>query len=308
MRISDHQKGVLLMLTAAFLLSGMQLMVNFTDPDIGVMEQVFARNSVSLFIALIICRRKKLSYAMTKGYRIPMFLRSFTGWLGIYVIFYAARHADQGDVAILSKLHPFLILILSTILLKERISKMQIPAVVLALAGGFISASPTFSSDWFPLLMAFLNSVLSAVAYTFLRYFKGKVDPMLVVCHFSCFSMLASIPFMLPDFHIPSPHDLLILLLIGCFGSFGQITLTYGFTKISASEGSIYNQTGIIFSMLMGFLFLNQVPQPSTITGALLVFAATFLLYWYNSRHLDQTGDAVSDAPAPAGPAGAPPS
>ena len=86
------------------------------------------------------------------------------------------------------------------------------------MAGAFIVFRPSFESNPFPLVVAFLSAVTSGVAYTFLSFFKGKVDGLTVMMHFSTFSAIASIPFMLKDFVVPSFKQAVLLLLIGVFG------------------------------------------------------------------------------------------
>ena len=70
--------------------------------------------------------------------------------------------------------------------------------------------------------------------------------------HFSTFSAIASIPFMLKDFVVPSFKQAVLLLLIGVFGSLGQAFIAYAYRFAPASEISIYNYSGIIFSMIAG--------------------------------------------------------
>lgn len=52
---------------------------------------------------------------------------------------------------------------------------------------------------------------------------------------------------MIPSFVVPTPRDLIMLILIGIFGAGGQIGLTYAYQKAPAAEVSIYDYSGIIF-------------------------------------------------------------
>ena len=83
-----------------------------------------------------------------------------------------------------------------------------------------------------------------------LRYSKGKTDGMTVIMHFSTFSAVCSIPFTLGNFVVPNAKELMALVLIGLFGSLGQIALTYAYRLAPAGEVSIYNYSGILFSMV----------------------------------------------------------
>ena len=275
-RLTQKQKGILLMIFSALLFSSMQIAVRLSGGRIPVMEQVFFRNSISLIVAFILIRRNHLSVFGPRKYQKWLFGRSFFGFLGVITVFYASNNAAQADVAILSKLSPFLVTLFAVIFLKEKLSKVQIPALLLA--------NPSFNSNLWPLAMAFISSLTSGLAYTLLSYFKDKVDALTVIMHCSTFSMVASIPFMLADFVWPTPFELVCLLAIGLFGSFGQICLTYAYRMAPASEVSVYNYAGIPFSMVLGFLFLGEGISPTSLAGGALVVAASVMVYLYSGR------------------------
>lgn len=282
--LTTKQKGILLMLLSALLFSAMQIIIHITGEHVPLMEQVFFRNIVSLILCFIIIQRNGLSMFGAKKYQPLLFTRSIFGLLGLVSLFYAAARAAQADVTILSKLSPFLITLFAFLFLKEKIARIQIPALIIAFGGAFLVANPSFHSNPFPLFLAFLCAIFSSVSYTLLAYFKDKVDAVTVIMHFSTFCSVVSLPIFAMNFSVPSLTDFLLLLLMGTFGGFGQIALTYAYRMAPAAEVSIYNYSGIVFAMLLGYFILGEaVPMTSLIGGALVV-AASLLTYRY-SRH-----------------------
>ena len=73
-----------------------------------------------------------------------------------------------------------------------------------------------------------------------------------------------------------------MLLGIGVFAAGGQIGLTYAYQKAPASEVSIYNYTGIIFSNVLGYAILGENFALSSVLGALLIITGGLLSYFYN--------------------------
>ncbi len=270
------------MLLSAFFFALMQVMVKLSGGHIPLMEQVFFRNLVSLFIVLVIILKDHVSMFGAKKYQPWLFGRSFFGYLGVICMFYATNHANQADVSTLSKMSPFLVTVFAAIFLKEKISKIQVPAMVIAFVGCIVVANPTFNSNLFPLFVAFLNAVTSAVAYTLLSYFRGKVDAVTVIMHFSTFSVIASLPFMVMDFVMPTAYEWMLLLLIGVFAGLGQICLTYAYRMAPAAEVSVYNYSGIVFSMILGYVMLGQTLGLNSWIGGALVIAASLMVYLYN--------------------------
>lgn len=280
----SRQKGIILMLISAFLFSAMQIPINMSGSTIPIMEQVFFRNIVTLVLSFILLKRSGGSLFGTKKNQPLLFVRSIFGFLGLITQFYAVAHANQGDVSTLMKLSPFMITLWAAIFLKEKIQKVQIPALIIAFAGAAFVANPAFNSNLLPLFMAFLCAFFSSVSYTLLAYFKNKVDGMTIIMHFSTFCVLACIPFMIFDFAVPTPAELAMLILIGIFGGFGQIALTYSYRMASASEVSIYNYSGIVFSIILGYVFLGEVLDITSIIGCSLVIAAALITYIFSGK------------------------
>ncbi|MDF3000460.1 MAG: Permease of the drug/metabolite transporter superfamily [Bacillota bacterium] len=281
-KLTSKQLGISLMLLSALLFSGMQVVINITGNRVPLMEQVFFRNIVSLILCFVIIRRHGLSLFGERKYQPLLFMRSSFGLLGLVSLFYAASNATQADVTILSKLSPFLITLFAFFFLKERINKIQVPALLIAFGGAYLVANPAFHSDLLPLFMAILCAVFASVSYTLLAYFKDKVDALTVIMHFSTFCAAVSLPFFIINYKPPSLTDFLLLILMGIMGGFGQIALTYAYRLAPAAEVSIYNYSGILFSMLLGYLVLGETVSTNSLAGGALVVLASLLTYRYS--------------------------
>ena len=282
--MSERTKGAVLMCTSAFLFSAMQIPISLSGTTIPIMEQVFFRNIVTLILSFILIMRSGGSLFGTKKNQPLLFVRSAFGFLGLITQFYAVAHANQGDVSTMMKLSPFMITLWAAIFLKEKIRKVQVPALLIAFLGAAFVANPAFNSNLFPLFMAFLCALFSSVSYTLLAYFKNKVDGMTIIMHFSTFCVLACIPFMIIDFLMPTFKELLLLLLIGVFGGFGQIALTYAYRLATAAEISIYNYSGIVFSIILGYVFLGEVLDITSVIGCALVIIAALITYIFSGK------------------------
>ena len=267
------------MCLSALLFSVMQILIRLTGDTVPLMEQVFFRNIVSSIMIFCVIKRNKGSLFGEKSQQPLLFARSIAGTLGLVSMFYASARAYQADVAIMTRLAPFLITLWAFLFLKEKIAKVQIPALFIAFVGAAFVVNPAFHSNLFPLFIAFLCSVFSSVAYTLLAYSKDKVDPLTVVMHFSTFCAMISLPFIWLDFVIPSIQDSLLLILMGILGSFGQIALTYAYRMAPASEVSIYNYSGILFSGGLAYFILGETIRLASLVGGFLVVLASFLVY-----------------------------
>lgn len=273
------------MLLSSASFSLMSLVVKLSSTNIGTLQQVFFRNLISLIIVGPIIHKQGLSFLGEKKYQPALCARSLFGFLGVIMLFYATANARQADVAIISRTTPIWTTLFAMLILKETISKVQISVIALCLAGSFVSMRPAFDSDIFPLLMAAATAVASGMAYTMIAFCRGKVAPLTVIFHFSLFSTVAAFFLMLPSFVMPSSSEWVLLLLIGVFAAGGQLGLTYAYQKAPASEVSIYDYTGIVISMLLGYFVLQEPLTLHSTIGGVLIICSALWSYRYNRHH-----------------------
>ncbi|MFI3114745.1 MAG: DMT family transporter [Clostridia bacterium] len=278
--MNNKFKGIAFMCLSAMSFSMMQIFIALTAERVPLFEQLIFRNLLASLIAYSSVRKNNLQPFGLKENRKLLFWRSFTGFLGMITLFYASANANQGDVAILNKMSPFIVTLMSYFFLKEKITKYQKAGLVIAFSGAFFVANPEFNSNIFPLFIAVLSAIFAGLAYTFLGMLRGKEHPSVIIFCFSLFSTIVCIPALLFDFVLVSFTDLLYLILIGVMAALGQITLTHAFIHSKPVDVSIYNYSGIIFSMLFGYIFLNQQVKSTSAIGAILVIISATIVYF----------------------------
>ena len=183
LKISETQrtKGVFLALLSTLSFSFMTVFAALNSSEISIWEQTFFRNLIGFFVSLFILLKTQHPRSFgdlygEKKYWPQMFARSFFGLLAVMLLFYASRNALQADVSIMNRISMFTISIVSVIFLHERLTKMHIPAMVIAFTGAYIAANPRFDSAFLPLLAAFGTSLCDAICYPLLSYFSGRVN------------------------------------------------------------------------------------------------------------------------------------
>lgn len=298
MKVSDRTKGILLMTASALCFAFMSVAVKRTGGTIPAYEQVFFRNLVIVIVAGAYLLRHHLPLYGPRQYQPAMFGRSILGVLGVLASFLATNTGSQADVSILSRLSPFLITAFSALFLKEKITKIQIPALLLAFGGAFVVANPKFHSNMYPIVMALLCSLASSFSYTLVGYLKGKAHPFSIILHLGTVSVATMAPVMLltRQFVWPTGQEFFYLLLIGIFGVLGQICLTYAYKLADASEVSIYSNTNILFAAILGRVFFGERIAPNTLVGGGMVLAAMILVYVFGRREKEAARRAAKQA------------
>lgn len=286
--MNQKNKGIFFIIVSAFFFALMNMMVRLSG-DLPSIEKSFFRNFVAVFFALIALRRAKIPFTLPKGQWKYLLMRSICGTLGILCNFYAVDHLMLADASILNKLSPFFAILFSFILLNEKIRPFPALCVITAFIGSLFIIKPGFASvSSFPALIGFLGGLTAGAAYTYVRILgtNGVKGP-LIVLFFSAFSCLVTLPYLLFHFHPMTLGQFGCLLLAGLFASGGQFTITAAYTCAPAGEISIYDYSQIIFSTMLGFLFLDQIPDHWSFVGYGIIIAASLAMFLFNNRKSD---------------------
>lgn len=220
------------------------------------MEQVLIRNVISLGLYALVWR-PGISPLGTKAQQPALLAWSVCGCLNVVFLFMAAKGGDQGSLTIIGRLSGFLVVILAAVFLHERVTGQQYIAVLLAIAGGILTVSPSGDLGGKPVILtlALLSSLFSALASICLGLLKNKVHALTVAIHFSVVSLVISLPFLFWDCVWPTGTQWLALIGIGVFGGLGQMTQMWAFERAPVGEINVYGYSGILFSMLLGWIF-----------------------------------------------------
>lgn len=276
--MSNKTKAVLLMLLSSLSFAVMAFFVKLSG-ELPLFQKVFFRDLVVVIFALCGLASMKISPWGKKENRLRLLFRGISGFIGVAFYFYSASRMYLSDSTIINKLSPFFTTLFAVLLLKEKIKPLQIMALVLSLFGGILVVKPEFSMTVVPALCGVIGAIVAGFSYTMVISLANREEPLVVVFYFSNTSVLCSFFLMLSNFQMPTLQNFLILLGTGIFAAGGQVFLTYAYKYAKASSVSVYSYSIIVFSGILGFIFLHEVPDLQSIIGGLLIIVSGFALY-----------------------------
>lgn len=283
--MKSMHKGILCILSSAFFFSLMNMFVRLSG-DLPSIQKSFFRNLIALFFAIVVMFKKHIAFRCERGNWKFLLLRSFFGTVGILCNFYAVDHLVLSDASMLNKMSPFFVIILSYFFLKERINLVQMTAVIVAFLGSLFIIKPTLTNmDLIPSLIGLLGGFGAGAAYTAVRYLgtRGVKGPMIVCC-FSAFSCIVTLPFLIVSYTPMSGQQVIYLLLAGLAAAGGQFSITAAYTFAPAKEISVYDYSQIIFSAILGFFVFSQVPDILSVLGYLIICSTAIGMFLYNKK------------------------
>jgi drug/metabolite transporter (DMT)-like permease len=94
------------------------------------------------------------------------------------------------------------------------------------------------------------------------------------------FASIAGLATLYCGWVMPSPGDLLALIGIGVFGGIGQALITESLRYAPASVVAPFGYAAMIWSTLIGYLWLHELPAAVTFAGAAIVIGSGLFVIW----------------------------
>ena len=76
-----------------------------------------------------------------------------------------------------------------------------------------------------------------------------------------------------------------LVLFAGAAATGGQLSITKAYTKAPAKEISVFDYSQVIFAALLGFVFLQQIPDYLSVIGYVIIIGSAIFKWNYNLRY-----------------------
>ncbi len=290
--------GVILKILAALCATLMLACVKGLNGAIPTGEVIFFRSFIALFPLLIWLKIQGdvLENLKTRNL-FGHFIRGFSGTGGMYFNYLALVYISLADATALSYAAPLFTVIMAAMLLKERVRVSRWIAVVVGLSGILIMLSSSLSTSValfsqgasnatasLGVAFALIAALCSATSNVQIRFLNGIEKPGAIVFYFSVMTTLIGLATALFGWSKPSALQLLLLVGCGLFGGLAQILVTLSLRYADASLLAPFDYTTLVWSMLIGYLFLNSLPGSTTLLGASIVALAGIFTVWRENR------------------------
>lgn len=277
MKMSQKNQGITYIIMAAFFFACMSFFIRKAG-DLPTMQKGFFRNVVAMFAAAVMLLRTEDKFKIKKGSIPSLLMRAICGTIGLICNYYAIDHMNISDANILNKLAPFFAIIMSALILNEYANRFEWSMVIVAFIGALFVVKPTLDMKCIPAVVAAIGGLGAGTAYTFVRKLgkQGERGPVIVM-FFSTFSCIITLPFVIFDFHPMTLMQLIYLLIAGICAAAGQFTVTQAYAKAPAKDISVFDYSQVLFAAILGFLFLNQIPDIYSIIGYIIIIGAAII-------------------------------
>ncbi|MBQ8083144.1 MAG: EamA family transporter [Bacteroidales bacterium] len=263
----------------------------FTAWDLSTMQQTFFKVAVAGTLMLLYCLLFDRSALKIRLKDLWVFLGagviSLTFFTWCY--FSTIQATSMSTAAILLYLAPTLVMLMSSVLFKEQITKQKVVACILAFAGCVFVSGIIGNATPLP-LRALVTGLLSALGYALYSIFgqlalnKGY-GPMTISTYAFLFATVTALPFLHPAQVAVTASEASPLKFFGMLALMSvtvslapYLLYTNGLKRTTPGNASITASIEPVTATVLGALLFRELPDLFGYIGIALVLSAILLL------------------------------
>lgn len=219
--------------------------------------------------------------------RLPLhFIRNVAHFTGQNLWFFALTVIPLGQVFALEFTSPLWVLLLSPLLLNERLSAPRVLAGIIGFIGIWIVARPDFEN----INMGVLAAAASAIGFACSAIFTRKLTQTETILNILFYLTVIQLGLGLVcagydgDIALPVAQNIPWLVLIGCAGLLAHYCLTSALAIAPATVVMPIDFIRLPAIVLIGALVYDEGFDPLVILGGILIFAGNYLNIWIETR------------------------
>ncbi len=259
------------MAASSILFSLMSVLIPFTH---GVSASIIASarfvTGIVVILGIALVTRTRLK-AVNKWWLVA---RGLIGATSVYLLFRGIMNLGLGQGTILNYTYPIFASLLAPLMIREKLTWDVLAAGIVSFFGIWLVVSPgPVSSLNVETLLALLGGVLSGVAVVAIKKLRETETPSIIYLAQCVFGLLVvGWPTVTSSFAFAGV-EWVILLAIGIVATAAQLTMTWAYKHVRATEGSLLAFLTPVLNVLLGVLVFGELMKPMTLAGSALVLA-----------------------------------
>lgn len=290
-----------------FLFSLQDIILKHFSDKYSVLQLVFLRGLIAIALMLTFLKLARNSVPLWSSKPKLILARGLLGFSSYIAYYLAIAAMPLAEVVAITFTMPLFVTAMSAIILGEKVGLRRWGAVIFGFIGVMVMLSPDGEFNLLAVALAFTAAITYASHTVLTRFLSSHDDPLTIAFNALLIFTLASallstltlsgivtvssdhpsLAFFGRDWAMPGALDMLLILAIGVIAAIGFYCLSKAYCMAEASALAPFEFTYIIWAVVFGYLFWNEIPGETTIAG-ILILVSSSLYISYRERQLEK--------------------
>ncbi len=295
---NNNTRGIIFILLAMIVFSVQDGIMKHIYNFISLYEVYLIRTIVSFILIIIILKIKNKPIIFKSQYPILTFFRVILFFFGFSSFYVSLAVLPLGTATALFFVTPFLITIFAHFFLKEKIGIRRWSAVAVGFIGVYVTLNPDFSDfnylSLLPIFCAFCYSLSmiiikktsdkdSVYTQTFTFYIGAIIFSLIFYFiigdgQYNTSDHPAS-QFIFRKWFVDLETNFLLMAATGITATIAFLLLFTAYSIASPAVVSPFEYSILLWSPLIGWIYFNEIPTISTVTGILIIVSSGIYIF-----------------------------
>ena len=269
--------GPLLMLSAALMFTLLNVFVKLLGPAFTVWHIGFFRFFGGLAVLLSVFGRHGNPY---RGFNTRLLIiRGCVGSIAFILIITAIRLLPISVALVIFYSFPAFSAVFSYLIYGERIGKFEIACIAVVVLGVGVLFDFQLAGGLLGQILALVGGVFAGITVTLIRSLREKNGPVIIYLYFCTMGAIITFPkFIMHPIFPSTPTEWIMILGIIFFSVSAQLLMNQGFFYCRGWEGGVFMSSEVIFTGVVGIVFMGDPVTPRFWIGGIMVFGSVVAL------------------------------
>ncbi|MFT6372407.1 MAG: drug/metabolite transporter (DMT)-like permease [Gammaproteobacteria bacterium] len=297
--MKDDKKGIILVVISMTIFAVQDILIKFLSADISIFQILFCRSIIGV---TLICVYLKLSHKPIKfgtAYPLLSTCRGLLFFFGYSTFYFAQSKVPIANATVLFLVSPFFITILSIIVFGSLVGVSRWITMIIGFSGVIIIAQPESGDFNFFYILPLITALTYAVSMVIAK-FTAKEDDLFqqIIYMYLITAMVSGLiglgigdgrlntaefseyQFITQGWHFDQISLLVSIFAVGIVGTIAFLLLTSAYRIADPATISPFEYTGLISTLLGGFIFWGDIPTLNEAFGMVLIVGSGILLFY----------------------------
>ena len=278
--MNESQKGAFFIIVAMLIFGFYGLFVRALNlPSFVILFYNFLIAGIILVIIFLV---KDKSIVIVKKHIWWLLLLGFFSTLNNLFYFQAFVLTTISNAVLTHYTAPIFVAILAPFLLREKLDKLTVVALILSVFGLIVVSYNDFSfyaKDFLGIIYGTASGLMYGLVIITIKYLSQYLSIYSINIYQSLIGALLLIPFVIRFSSIPSISTLFLLLLFALlFGVAATLIYFAGVKRVKSQHAGILAYSEPIAATLYAIILFSELPKLNTIIGGLLILISGYLI------------------------------